>query len=196
MKLKSLLVTTSLLAMLAMSASAIPITINGPLSYDTFRLVGTYDGKLGNSSVDEEIVAGQAILDGVGFGDIAGPVHLNNYFDFAGTLTLTGASQGLTGIATVPTGYDYALAKYDGQNAGYVLFYFGGNGGTIPTDQINLWSDVTGQYALSHLTVFNGSNEINPTDGGNGVPDSGSTITLLGLGMVALGLVKQKLATA
>lgn len=193
MKLKSLLITTSLLAMLAMSASA--ITITSPLSYNTFGLIGTYDGKLGDSSTGEEIQAGQSILDAVGLGTIAGPVHLNNYFDFAGTLTLTGAFQGNAGDTSIPAGYDYALAKYDGQEAGYILFYLGGTASTIPAAPYNIWTTGTEQYALSHWTVFNGTNEINPNDGGgNGVPDGGSTMTMLGLGLVGLGMVKRKLS--
>ena len=187
-----LIVTTLTLGLIAMSAHA--ITITSPLSYNTVGLVGTYDGKLGNSSVPQEIIAGQAILDAIGLGTIAGPVHTDNIFDYSGTLSITGAFQGGAGATSIPAGWYYALAKYAGQNAGYALFYLGGTASTIPAAPYNIWTTGTDQYALSHWTVFNGSNEINPTDGGNGVPDNGSTLTLLGMAMTGLGLVRRKLS--
>ena len=186
-----LLNTLLITAALAVSASA--ITISSPLSYSTPGLVGTYDGKLDNSSPASEITAGQAILDAIGLGTTTGPVHTDNLFDYSGTLSITGAFQGGTGATSIPAGWDYALAKYDGQNAGYALFYLGGTASTIPLDPANLWTTNPTQYDLSHWTVFNGSNEINPTDGGgNGVPDHGSTLTMLGMAFMGIaGLVKK-----
>lgn len=193
MKIRSFI---TLLTVGLLAASAQAITITSPLSYNTVGLVGTYDGKLGNSSVPEEITAGQAILDAIGLGTIAGPVHTDNIFDYSGTLSITGAFQGSAGNTSIPAGWDYALAKYDGQNAGYALFYLGGTASSIPAAPYNIWTTGTDQYALSHWTVFNGSNEINPTDGGGGVPDNGSTLTLLGMTLTGLGMLKRKLGAA
>ena len=193
-QMKMKLIATVFLAVGLMSVASHAISITSPLSYSTFGLVGTYDGKIGNSSVPEEITAGQAILDAVGLGTISGPVHTDNLFDYSGTLTITGAFQGVAGATSIPAGWDYALAKYDGQNAGYALFYLGGTASTIPAAPYNIWTTGTDQYALSHWTVFNGTNEINPTDGGGGVPDNGSTLTLLGMGLTGLGMVHRKMA--
>jgi hypothetical protein len=80
----------------------------------------------------------------------------------------------------------YILAKYDGPNAGYVLFstadwvaFFGST--TLPTNGSTIW-DANGS-GLSHYTYF----------GTRTVPDGGITISLLGTALVGLGLLRRKL---
>jgi hypothetical protein len=180
----------ALVAALAFANTASALIISNPLSYNTPGLVGTYDGKLGNSSIPEEIVAGQAILDATGLGTVDGPIHLSNLQDYSGVLDITGAFQGNAGDTSIPVGWDYVLAKYDGQNAGYALFFFGGVGGSIPLNPFDIWTDNQGQYALSHFTVFNSSLTPNPT----GVPDGGGTVALLGSAMLALGTFRRYMA--
>jgi hypothetical protein len=172
-------------------ANASAITISNPLSYSTPNLVGTYDGKLGNSSIPQEIIAGQAILDAVGLDVQVGPVHTSALLDYSGTLVITGAFQGGSSDNVIPAGWDWVLAKYDGQNAGYALFFFGGAGGSIPDSPFNIWTNEPGKYALSHFTVFNAS-DVNPNP--QGVPDSGTTVSLLGSAMLALGMLRRYVA--
>jgi len=89
--------------------------------------------------------------------------------------------QNITNI-DLGTGYTYLLAKYDGPNYGSVLWYVEGLVGAI-TIPLN-GSD--NQYAVSHTYLYN------PTT--SSVPDSGSTVMLLGGALSALGLVRRRLA--
>ncbi|HVK59465.1 MAG TPA: VPDSG-CTERM sorting domain-containing protein, partial [Candidatus Kapabacteria bacterium] len=76
-------------------------------------------------------------------------------------------------------GYLYALAKYGGgQDRGpSVIYYLGGVALDIPNQA------PTGQWGLSHVTLFNP---------GNNVPDGGTTAVLLGLGMLGLSMFRRK----
>jgi len=101
--------------------------------------------------------------------------------------TLTGGVQ-VQGNPAEPltynvSGYTYVLAKYDGQNAGYVLFYVPDTSGSITGISSPLWG-TGGQYALSHYTYF----------GRTSVPDGGATLTLLGLALAGLGAVRRFVA--
>jgi hypothetical protein len=77
-------------------------------------------------------------------------------------------------------GFLYLLAKYDGPNFGSEVFYIGGLTGanTIPLTAEG--------FGLSHVYLFNPS-DVTPNPTGNGVPDGGSTVALLGLALLALG---------
>jgi len=77
----------------------------------------------------------------------------------------------------VLSSYTYLFAKYDGPNAGSVVWYLGNLVGQtidIPTT----W----GQYGLSGWTIFSG---------GGGVPDGGATVMLLGAALGALGMARR-----
>jgi hypothetical protein len=77
--------------------------------------------------------------------------------------------------------YQYLFAKYDGPNQGSVVWYVGNLSGviTIPAK----W----GKYGLSGWTLFKGEN------GGNGVPDGGTTVMLLGAALASLGMARRYL---
>jgi hypothetical protein len=95
------------------------------------------------------------------------------------TQTSGGANIDLSGSTA-----KYVLAKYDGQNAGYVLFAVAGlAGGSLPGLSDSLWTNIQGNgYAISHYTLFgNGTN----------VPDGGTTLTLLGLALAGLGAIRR-----
>jgi hypothetical protein len=94
---------------------------------------------------------------------------------FSAELAFTGGNVNLGS-----TGYLYLLGKYDGQNYGSVVWYVGGLTGTesIPLTAVN------GQYGLSHVYAFNGT-------GGTTVPDSGSTLMLLGTVLSGLGAARR-----
>jgi hypothetical protein len=77
------------------------------------------------------------------------------------------------------SGYLYLFAKYDGPNYGSEVWYVGGFTGivTIPS--------TAGGYGLSTWTLFD------PVAPGNGVPDGGSTVMLLGAALGGLGAVRR-----
>jgi hypothetical protein len=76
------------------------------------------------------------------------------------------------------SGYLYLFAKYDGPNYGSEVWYVGGLTGTITIPS------TAGGYGLSTWTLFNSSP-------GQGVPDGGSTVMLLGAALGGLGAVRR-----
>jgi hypothetical protein len=86
-----------------------------------------------------------------------------------------------TNINLGTTGYQYLFAKYDGPNAGSEVWDLSSLTGTITIPANGL----AGQnYGLSGWTLFTG----------DAVPDSGSTVLLLGAALSAIGLVRCRLA--
>ena len=80
--------------------------------------------------------------------------------------------------------YSYLFAKYDGPNAGSEVWYVGGLSGIITIPAVGL----DGQnFGLSGWTLFG------PGGGGNGVPDGGTTVMLLGAALGALGMARRYL---
>lgn len=173
----------SSLALLS-SANAVPLTMSTP------GLVGVYDGKLVNASIATEIVAAQKLLDMTFNTTFGGDADSDGIFlyqtstttEYSGTL-VGGLKSDLTA-----SGWEYGFAKYDGKNAGYVLFYLGGALAStiVPQYPDNFWT-TKGQYAISHLTVFNKSGDDIP-----GVADGGSTVVLVGLALAGLSFVARR----
>ena len=162
------------------SSSGFALTINDP------GVVGIIDAGTQNSSVDNEIDWANYLLS---LGANATTFHDGNippdgvteYYETSSTDyngTLTGGLQ-IGGATPNVSGYDWVLGKYDGQNAGYVLFYMPGS--SIPEFSYSIWGDNVGQYQLSHVTVF----------GSTPVPEPG-TIVLMGLGLVGLAGMGRK----
>jgi hypothetical protein len=81
-----------------------------------------------------------------------------------------------TGILVLAS-YTYLFAKYDGPNAGSVVWYIG----NLVGQTIDIPSTWNG-YGLSGWTIFGG---------GNGVPDGGATVMLLGAALGALGMARR-----
>jgi hypothetical protein len=116
--------------------------------------------------------------------------YVTSSTDYSGTLDNVTSSNTGTGT-TIPTTYDYVLAKYDGTNAGYVLFYmptYDGGSYTIPEYSYSIWNTTTGQgnpvqasYQLSGWVGFT-------------VPDGGSTVTLLGSVLLGLSVLRRRLS--
>jgi hypothetical protein len=73
--------------------------------------------------------------------------------------------------------YTYLFAKYDGPNYGSEVWYVGDLSGTITIPA------TAGGYGLSGWTLF--------TTGGQGVPDGGTTVMLLGTALGALGMARR-----
>jgi hypothetical protein len=113
--------------------------------------------------------------------------YLTGPVDYNGVLSLgvqgTACDDNSITCVQVPAGTLYALGKYDGINAGYVLFYIPAFGTTLPMSSLDFWSNTAGQgYALSHATTF-----------GHTVPDGGSMAMLLGMALIGLGGLRRML---
>ena len=104
----------------------------------------------------------------------------NDTFDYSGVLT--GGVQGADDDFTVEAGSQYALAKYDGQNAGYVLYFLGGEATTLPQYSETIWGSGT-QWALSHYVAFGG--------GTTSLSEPG-TLGLMMIGMVGVGALRRR----
>lgn len=89
------------------------------------------------------------------------------------------------GVNIVDPGWDYVLAKYDGQNAGYVLFYIPTYGTTLPAKAAFAdWNKPDGDgYGLSGWITFNRTT----------VPDGGSMVMLFGMALMGLAGVRRML---
>lgn len=166
------------------TVSAAPLTLNSP------GVVGIYDGKLENASVATEIVAAQKLLDMFanmtdgGDSDSDGiSLYMTSSTEYSGTLV------GGTKSNTSASGWDYGFAKYDGKNAGYVLYYLGGAlaSNIVSEYPANLWTTKPEQYKISHLTVFNKSTK---------VPDGGTTAALIGVALIGMSFVARRRSAA
>jgi VPDSG-CTERM motif len=169
---------------------------------DTVGVVGVIKGKLDNASPETEKLAAQHLLemyfgstDANGYAEGANPC---NIIGDAGCYA-TGPTEYTANIAgdgvrynndyTVDAGYEFALAKYDGQNGGYVLFYIGGNATALPAFSAPFWGTGT-QYDLAHHTVFNATDVTGEPTPFGAVPDGGSTLLMLGAALGGFGFVR------
>jgi hypothetical protein len=169
-----------------------------PINYTTIGVVGTIDfNALPNSNESSEFAGAQTLLNmAQGASNPVGCESLapddpavtptcyktNTAYDYSGTLIDYGNQ--LNPGTTVPSTYEYALGKYDGTNAGWILFYLPEFGYTIPLNPANFWTDGTPSYGLSHITPLNGTRT---------VPDGGATLTLLSTSLLGLGCLRRRL---
>lgn len=109
------------------------------------------------------------------------PLGFGNY-----PAAVFGVDLGASTSINLGNGYLYLLGKYDGPNFGSEVWYVGGLTGTI-----TIPANGADKYGLSHVYLFNGSGGT-----GNGVPDGGTTLTMLGIAMSGLGLLKRKLGAS
>jgi hypothetical protein len=87
------------------------------------------------------------------------------------------------GVVTDNSGWTWVMAKYDGKNGGFVLFYLPDYGNTIPEFSYPIFGrePSAGAYQMSYALRFGKVN----------VPDGGSTMMLLGGALAALGTVRR-----
>lgn len=160
------------------SASAFGLTLNSP------GVVGTIEPSAeSNNPLDEAGWLQQLLdlpndvvleIDGVRYSTRTMPPEYAG--DVDGTVFLK--DDGVDSYV-VPAGWEYVMAKYDGINAGYVVWYLGGMSIELPQYPFELFTDTPEQYEMSHWIAFN------PI----GVPDGGVTVTLLGASLAALGMI-------
>ncbi len=175
-------------ALLGVSAQATPLTLNSSGVVGIWNVLST-----DNANDATRLASAQNLLDlsantgtWLGGDGKTSSEWITSSTEYSGVLTGPGVKyDGLTAFQNI-SGYDWAFAKYDGKNAGYVLFYLGGAVAStiVPQYPANLWTTKEGQYGVSGVTFYN----VTTTE----VPDGGMTAILLGLGLVALGLFRRK----
>ena len=170
----AMLCTAVCAAMLAFSPNANALTIG-----DTHE-IGFVNFGIPSGDQDRTNYVNHLIGMGLGTqGDFQGQhfTRSNNNFGPLSTAVFhhngTGTSINLGAVGT----YTYLFAKYDGPNYGSEVWYVGDLSGviTIPA--------TAGGYGLSGWTLF--------TAGGQGVPDGGTTVMLLGAALSALGMARR-----
>ena len=177
------------LALTAAPASALTINDAG--------VVGTVEAGTQNSSPSNETEWANYLLslgatttttaDGNVPLDGQNETYKTSSTDYNGTLS-TGTQSAPVGTNDpIPNvaGSQYALVKYDGQNAGYVLYNvadFDGGSGNLPEFSYSLWGKAE-QYRVSHVTTFGGKTTT--------VPDGGATLILLGAALSGLGAARR-----
>jgi hypothetical protein len=170
----AMLCTAVCAAMLAFSPNANALTIG-----DTHE-IGFVN--FGIPSGDQDRTNYVNHLIGMGLGtqdDFSGQHFTRSNNNFGPLSTAVWAANGTStsiNLGAVGT-YTYLFAKYDGPNYGSEVWYVGDLSGiiTIPA--------TAGGYGLSGWTLF--------TTGGQGVPDGGTTVMLLGAALSAIGMARR-----
>ena len=194
--MKKLAISAAVVFLVSLSSNALALTIDSP------GVVGAIGGDaLPNANETTEAAAAQHLLDMLaGTSDpsgcsLANACYQTSSTEYSGTLSTVGTNSS-QGAYQVPAGYEYVLAKYDGDNAGYVLFYVGGAATDLPEYSYSIWNVVNGQgdpveasYQISHYVGFN-------CEGCTSVPDGGTTVTLLGSALFALGVLARKISNS
>lgn len=177
-------------------SSAAALTINDP------GVAGILEGQFASNTTNEAIAANQILsmganqtidaaiaTPGLGVNCIGqGPTcdymtGVNNYNG-----SVSGGVQVLdtTSLTAAAFASQFILAKFDGPNAGYVLFntadwvtFWGST--TLPANGSTIWGP--GQNGLSHYTYF----------GTRTVPDGGASLLLLGAALGAVGMLRRRM---
>jgi hypothetical protein len=118
-----------------------------------------------------------------GSGDFDGQHITRSNNVFASLPAPTGGVEGTSLTIDLGAGgvYSYLFAKYDGRNDISQVWFIGDLTGEITIPALG-----PNGHALSHWTLFG-------PGGGNGVPDGGTTVMLLGAALGALGMARRYL---
>jgi len=106
-----------------------------------------------------------------------GQTYTRSNYNFGPLTDAVFARNGTTTTINIATGYQYLFAKYDGPNYGSEVWYIGDLSGSITIPA------TAGGYGLSGWTLFN--------EGGNQVPDGGTTAILLGAALAGTELLRR-----
>ena len=103
--------------------------------------------------------------------------------EYSATLTGGTSVSGLNGVSQNVGSYEWVLAKYDGPNAGYVLFHIPTFGNIIPGLSAPIWTNSAGNgYGISGYVGWGSTTR---------APDSGATLSLLGLALAGIGAFRR-----
>jgi hypothetical protein len=168
--------------MLAFSHNASAYTIMPPvtatLTIGDAHQLGYVEFGIPSGDADRTAYVNHLIGMALGSTDVAlGQTFHRSNNDFGPLPTAVFALNGTGTTIDLGTGsYSYLFAKYDGPNYGSVVWYVGDLSGviTIPA--------TAGRYGLSGWTLFGP---------GQGVPDGGATVMLLGAALGALGMARR-----
>lgn len=198
------------IGMLGVSSAQAQLMWSSPLTINQSGIVGaadgiTGDGGTGTGNPAVELIIAQDIFEANQQGYNGGAITVDSgYVDSKGnaqtflssstdygdpTIITSSATSAYSGADYVGPGFDYVIAKYDGQNGGYVLFYLGGQAADLPTASETIYGDAgTGQYGISGFVAFN----VTPSP----VPEAPTIIAgalmLLPLGVGAIRAVRKE----
>jgi len=190
MKLKLNLIPTKKLAMLCAAFCAATFAFNHNASADATlgffpdtHVVGTVSPGAPADPADVATYINFMIaLAPGGSGTFAGQdiTRTTNLFGSLPTATDVGSVSGTgTSVDLMGGTFTYLFAKYDGQNDLSQVWNISGLTGTL-----TIPADGPLGYGLSGWILFN-------PGGGNGVPDGGTTVMLLGAALGALGMARR-----
>lgn len=149
------------------------VTLNGNTDSANVTTVAGYLNQLLSMAANQTLTI--PLPDGLIYQ--TGPVNYNGVVDPATYLKVD------NGTGNVPAGYSFVIAKYDGPNAGYVAWALNGAAMTLPIYPAPTFTTTAGQYALSGWTAFPGPS----------VPDGGSVLALLAIGLLTAEGVRRRL---
>jgi hypothetical protein len=192
---KTLPILAAVALLFGFSSSAVALTINDA------GVAGILEGQVASNTTNEATIsnfilamsANQVIAAPPVNGDVVNCSPDQGTCEYkTGVNNFNGSVSGGVQQTTNPTVLiaaaltsQYILAKYDGPNAGYVLFntaaWLAAGNTSLPANGSTIW-DPNGS-GLSHYTYF----------GSTSVPDGGITISLLGSALVGLGLLRRRL---
>jgi hypothetical protein len=170
----------------AQNASAIPKPIppNIALTFNDGHVVGTVTPVTPASPAARADYINFMIALAPGGAGVLDGNTITRSTNLFGSLPAADATGALTGSSTTINlgagGFTYLFAKYDGQNDISFVWNVAGLTGNITIPQ-----DGPLGHGLSGWVLFGG--------GGNGVPDGGATVMLLGASLGALGMLRRYL---
>lgn len=172
---------------------------SSPLTLSSPNLVGIADGVTanGNGSPTFKMAVGQALLNlgananvTTTVGGAVDTLLKTSSTDYNGTINTANYISGTTSTY-IAAGYEYVVAKYDGQNAGYIMFYLGGQDANLPQFPSNFWT-TSNQYGISGWAAFSTTT----FNGGSPIPEPSTVVAgallLLPLGVASLRRLRKQ----
>ena len=161
----------AIIAVVAMGFTAQAITIDFGTQWDASNLPLEVLGHSGGNGFSTETQIADLLNSVAGTTFASGDIFKTDQ-----------SIQNVGGQFAVSSGWDYLVVQYDGPNGGSVVIALDGNAALVPYVSYNIWGNKPTKYDVSHFAVA----------GPKSVPDGGSTVALLGLGLVGMGSLRRK----